>query len=1204
MTGQAGSPNIAALRKLEASLQSHLAARAACTRSNNIWTRVQSALGQGRWWRIGLRSSARFLRHVWQRPAVRKLAYGAGAVVGVLFLACVALTWRLSSGPIAFDLATPWLTSAIEQNFGGRHRVEVGGTQLERDEHGRTALRIRDIVVRDADGIVVASAPKAEVGMSGTSLFSGKMRAERLSLVGAEMAVRIEADGKVRVFAGADRRPIATASANIDDLGALAAAAAQEQTGSIASDSNGRRGIEEFAALLAWIDGLGATGLDGHDLGELGLKSGNLVVDDQRSGKRWTFEKINLSLTRPRPGAVVFNVGSESAERPWSLSAALIPRESGRRLLTIDARKVPLRDLMLAARIGEGQIEADLALSGRVRGEIAADGAPHMLEGRLVAEDGFLADPDNPDNRVAIDRAEFSLDWDAARRLLLVPFQVVSGRNRLTLLARLDPPREAGGPWTLGMTGGTIVLAPVAAEDPPLILNRILVRVQIDPNKQRVQLDQCDFGNADIKMALSGHLDFSASDSRLALGIAGNRMNAAALKQLWPVFVAPKVRAWVEEHIISGTVERMVVATNAPVGTLKPEGPAIPDDGLSVEIVSTGTLLQPVADLPPIRDADLQVRITGRTATINLGRGTIELSPGRKLTISNGVFEVPDTFPHAPPARARFRIDGPVPAAVELLAAERLREASTTPLEPATSRGMVSAMVSLGLPLRRDLPKGATSYAINMDVSNFAAERMVMGHKVEAANLRVSANNQGYQIKGDVKIAGLPAALEYRRAKGDSDAEIRVQATLDEAARARLGFDLGTVINGPVPIKLAGRTAAEDRESRFTVEADLTQAKVDNMLPGWLKPAGKPARASFILVNRPQSSRLEDFVIDGSGTQVKGTVEIDSSGDVQSAHFPVFSLSEVDKASLKAERAADGTLKVSMRGEVFDGRGFVKSAMAGQPAENGKRKPGTDLDLDVKIGAVAGFHGEALRGLDLRLSRRAGHIRSFALSGKLGRDTPLAGDLRGRGGGRQVLFFETNDAGALFRFTDTYARMNGGQMWVAMDPPTPDQTPQDGLLNIRNVSIRGEAALDRVVSGQAGNAGMPRQGVEFSNIRVEFTRTPGKLTIREGVVRGPVIGASIDGQIDYVRDDVRMRGTFVPLYGLNNMFGQIPIFGVFLGGKDEGLVGITYEVTGSPGAPVLRVNPLSVAAPGIFRKIFEFPSATPPEPPATVGSVQ
>ena len=99
-----------------------------------------------------------------------------------------------------------------------------------------------------------------------------------------------------------------------------------------------------------------------------------------------------------------------------------------------------------------------------------------------------------------------------------------------------------------------------------------------------------------------------------------------------------------------------------------------------------------------------------------------------------------------------------------------------------------------------------------------------------------------------------------------------------------------------------------------------------------------------------------------------------------------------------------------------------------------------DLDLDIKIGAVAGHNGEALRGLDLKLSRRAGRIRSFKLKAKIGRDTPLIGDLRLRSrDNHQVLYLETDDAGALFRFTDIYPRMYGGQMWVAMDPPTPRQ---------------------------------------------------------------------------------------------------------------------------------------------------------------------
>ena len=154
-----------------------------------------------------------------------------------------------------------------------------------------------------------------------------------------------------------------------------------------------------------------------------------------------------------------------------------------------------------------------------------------------------------------------------------------------------------------------------------------------------------------------------------------------------------------------------------------------------------------------------------------------------------------------------------------------------------------------------------------------------------------------------------------------------------------------------------------------------------------------------------------------------------------------------------------------MRGDVYDGRNFVKSAMAG-PADPKTKARHPDLDLDIKLGVVAGHYGEALRGLDLRMSRRGGRVRTFSLNAKIGRDTPLIGDMRTRvANGRPVLYFETNDAGALFRFTDIYPRMVGGKMWIGMDPPTQDATPQEGILNVRDFTIRGEAALDRVASG-------------------------------------------------------------------------------------------------------------------------------------------
>jgi hypothetical protein len=45
------------------------------------------------------------------------------------------------------------------------------------------------------------------------------------------------------------------------------------------ASSSLRAGFDDIAGAMAWLDGVGATGLDGHDLTELGLKDGNLIVE-------------------------------------------------------------------------------------------------------------------------------------------------------------------------------------------------------------------------------------------------------------------------------------------------------------------------------------------------------------------------------------------------------------------------------------------------------------------------------------------------------------------------------------------------------------------------------------------------------------------------------------------------------------------------------------------------------------------------------------------------------------------------------------------------------------------------------------------------------------------------------------------------------------------------------------------------------------
>ena len=1155
--------------------------------------------GDGRYLVAYRRLSAR------HRQLIKRVAIGSGVLVTLVLLGCVGLWWRLSSGPIQLDAFSPWLVAAIEENFGSRQRVEVGGTQIERTANGGAAVRVRDIVVRDPDGTVVASAPKAEIRVSGLSLLSGHMRAESLSLVGAELAVRIETDGGVTVFAsGADKHPIAMASApslvagqqaSQDKKPPPAAALPSTQPPPRAAPTH-PAAADSIAAILAWLDGIGQSGLDGHDLRELGLKDGTLTVDDARTGKRWNFQNITLNLERPRGGGMVVTIGSENPERPWGLTASIKPTNNGHRNVALEARHVSANDLLLAFRLGDGTLEVDLPVSASLRGEIGPNGVPQGLVGRIVADGGFISDGDSSDGRLEIDRAEFKINWDAASRMLEVPFQILSGDNRLTLLGQAEAPAQPQGSWAFKITGGSAVLnTPSGGE--PLILNRIGVVGRFDSANKRLTISQGDIGNADVGVAMSGNADYSSGSLRVATGLAATRMNSEALKKLWPTFVAPKVRDWFNEHLTSGNVERLTVAVNAPFETLKASGPPLPDDGLTIDAFATNCLIRPVVGLPALHDADLTVRIVGRNAQIILGKAVADLASGRKLVMSSGLFEVPDTAPRQPPARMRFKLDGPVPAAAELLQMDRLRDASGAPFDPATTRGNMSALVALAMPLKPDLPPGSTNYAITVDALNFSADRLIMGQKVESPDLKISANNQGFVLKGDVRIGGAPASLEYRKLRGDDTADIHIQGMLDDSVRNNLGLDPTGTISGGIPIDVSGRigTSAE-RDGRFAVRADLTSTQIDGFLPGWVKPAGKPARATFTVLTKPQSTRIEDLLIEGAGGGVKGVVDLDGSGEVQSANFPSYGFSDGDRASLKIDRLSDGSLRAVMRGDAYDGRGFLKT-MAAPPRTAAKRPP-ADVDLDMKLGAVLGHNGEALRSVELKMSRRNGEIRSLGLMAKLGRNGVLTGELRGRAGARQVVQFESSDAGALFRFSDVYSRMNGGQMTTVMDAPISANPVQLGTVSVRNFAVHDESQLERA----AGNQAPRNNNMAFSGLKVDFTRSPGRIALRDGVVRGPVLGGTIDGIIDYADDEVHLRGTLIPLYGANNLLGQLPIVGLFLGGEKEGLVGVTYEVVGKPAGPVLHVNPLSALAPGLLRKVFEFPANNPYTPPRSDDS--
>jgi hypothetical protein len=208
--------------------------------------------------------------------------------------------------------------------------------------------------------------------------------------------------------------------------------------------------------------------------------------------------------------------------------------------------------------------------------------------------------------------------------------------------------------------------------------------------------------------------------------------------------------------------------------------------------------------------------------------------------------------------------------------------------------------------------------------------------------------------------------------------------------------------------------------------------------------------------------------------------------------------------------------------------------------------------------------------------------------------------------GQPVFVILTADAGALLRFTDLYKRMNTGAFSLQISATG---EPLDGILTIRRFAILDEEVLAQLNAQPGAPGGKPiitdPRNVQFNRLAATFTLGSGRIVIKDGVISGPVIGASIEGTIDYAKSGIDLRGAIVPAYLVNNLFNKLPIIGQLLGGENEGIFSINYRAVGPLSSPSISYNPLSVVAPGFLRKLFE--DRTPSEgmkPPSNVPKVQ
>jgi len=1116
----------------------------------------------------------------------------------LITLACLLLLFagaggllyaRLLRGPIDLALLTPHIKAGIDRELGGGIRLDIGSVVLERG--GRTGLtvRLRDLLLVDPAGEALAAIPRAEVALDPLALLSGEIAPRRVELLNPRLHVERRADG--RIVATADAPPVepSTGPPVERPVDASAALAMLDPAALAGPARSFAEGVETLLSLA---------GQESNRLEVISLVDGDLAY--RSSGENWRLPKVNARLERGHDGhRVAFGVQAGEGEIRYGIGlSAWREAETELRRVALDIRELPPLRLELEEAPDSGMNKVLVPVRGTVEVAFSPQGGLVEARGRLAV----TARQDEPGAEPLLRESDLAFALDpAARRLVVEPSPFLLGRGKGVLAGALVWPEDgevARQGIAFGIEARELVLASNDVNAPPLPVQHASVSGALMPANGTIRLDSMLARTGEVEVSATGVVALGHKTPGLQLELAATAMPADVLKQLWPGFVAHGARRWIVENVDGGRTGAGQFRANYPPEALyraKHEGIRLADDALQLALDLHDVTFHTVEGLPAIKGAKGIARLEGNSFRVEGSNGEIGVASADRLAMRSGSFEVPMIHGEGVLGRARMGIAGKAASLAELL-----RGKADAP-DAVQALGRVAGDARLDVlfegRLKSDMTEDDYTYRVGVELDDFSVAQLVDKKPFEKASVRAEIGPRRFDINARGLLDGVPASLELRAEEpptATAMGNFKVSLLLDEKSGPRFGLDFGGLLTGPALARAEGKGSLDTLDR---VSLDITNARLAPEGIGTLKAPGRKGEIAFRPVAGPGGGRiLRDLEITSEDLAIRGSVTLAASGEMQSAEFSQFKVGRGEGASLSMKKQGAGTV-IAIRGRSVDIGPVLKASEAGKGGAGGGADGGSSrgtLALSVEVERLLGLGGEEIRNASFRVAVRDQTLTSFEGSGRFASSN---GTLKGSvgpdsGNGRQ-LAVDASDAGALLRFLDLYQRMQGGQLALrARLPSRPDQTTP-GILSMRDFRVVDDPAIQKLAQQTSAVEGrptvIPGNAMPFDQMRVVFERVPGKTAVREGWVRGPAAGATLQGMIDHKAGELNLSGTFVPAYGINNLFSRLPIVGQILGGRaDEGLLGLTFAMRGKIANPTFAVNPLSAIAPGLFRRIFEF----------------
>ena len=240
---------------------------------------------------------------------------GSLVLLAVLVIGVAGLYWRLSQGPVSLSFLQARIEQAVNTQLAGL-TITLGDAVLELDTESQVPhVRSRNLVLKDQDGTVLASAPKAGVTLNGSQLLSGKVVVTSLELIGPRVNARRNLDGSVQLGIGAEAA--SAEEVTVVDEGEFLA---PDEQGT-APKSQPEQPLPQTGGSRI-LDLLGARGKAGAlgNLDDIKITRAAVTFFDEANDATWVSPRTDMSFRRTPYGFVVVSKAEvASGGQPWHI---------------------------------------------------------------------------------------------------------------------------------------------------------------------------------------------------------------------------------------------------------------------------------------------------------------------------------------------------------------------------------------------------------------------------------------------------------------------------------------------------------------------------------------------------------------------------------------------------------------------------------------------------------------------------------------------------------------------------------------------------------------------------------------------------------------------------------------------------------------------------------------------------------------------